>query len=189
MLAPPELAKAHPSGKSPVIEDEGRTYAESGHILEYLVTKYGQESELIWRDADEENTIKYALYAAESNINIAGFMIGIHRKAVEKMPIIVSSLASRLLNKIDSFYATNELDNCMKNLDTQIHDNNGYYCNGRLTVADIMYETTVNQLLMFGAVTEFESRYPNVAKWRKTLSELPTRRIVAQKDKDLNSSP
>ena len=39
MLAPPELRKVHPLGKSPVIEDEGRVVAETGAIVEYLVEK------------------------------------------------------------------------------------------------------------------------------------------------------
>lgn len=39
MLAPPELRKVHPLGKSPAIEDEGRVIAESGAIVEYLVEK------------------------------------------------------------------------------------------------------------------------------------------------------
>ena len=47
MLAPPELARIHPLGKSPVIEDpgsgsgagEGRVLAETGAIVEYLVEK------------------------------------------------------------------------------------------------------------------------------------------------------
>lgn len=42
MLAPPELKRVHPLGKSPVIEDlaeEGRVIAETGAIVEYLVDK------------------------------------------------------------------------------------------------------------------------------------------------------
>jgi glutathione S-transferase len=39
MLAPPELRRVHPLGKSPVIEDEGRVVAETGAIVEYLVEK------------------------------------------------------------------------------------------------------------------------------------------------------
>ncbi len=39
MLAPPELARVHPLGKSPAIEDEGRVLAETGAIVEYLVEK------------------------------------------------------------------------------------------------------------------------------------------------------
>lgn len=39
MLAPPELKRVHPLGKSPVIEDDGAVIAETGAIVEYLVEK------------------------------------------------------------------------------------------------------------------------------------------------------
>lgn len=39
MLAPPELKRVHPLGKSPAIEDGGRVVAETGAIIEYLVDK------------------------------------------------------------------------------------------------------------------------------------------------------
>jgi glutathione S-transferase len=39
MLAPPELRRVHPLGKSPVIEDGGRVVAETGAIVDYLVEK------------------------------------------------------------------------------------------------------------------------------------------------------
>ena len=41
MQAPAALKAVHPLGKSPVITDGGRTLAESGAILEYLVDTYG----------------------------------------------------------------------------------------------------------------------------------------------------
>jgi glutathione S-transferase len=37
MLAPPELRRVHPLGKSPLIEHEGRVVAETGAIVDYLV--------------------------------------------------------------------------------------------------------------------------------------------------------
>ncbi|MBS0446752.1 MAG: glutathione S-transferase [Proteobacteria bacterium] len=46
MLAPPELRKIHPLGKSPVITDGDVTLAESGAILEYLVDRYDTEGRL-----------------------------------------------------------------------------------------------------------------------------------------------
>jgi glutathione S-transferase len=39
MLAPPELRRVHPLGKSPAIEDEGRIVVETGAIVEYVVEK------------------------------------------------------------------------------------------------------------------------------------------------------
>ncbi len=40
MLAPPELRRVHPLGKSPVITDGDVTVAESGAIVEYLLDTY-----------------------------------------------------------------------------------------------------------------------------------------------------
>jgi glutathione S-transferase len=41
MRAPASLKAVHPLGKSPVIEDDGKTIAESGAIIEYLLETYG----------------------------------------------------------------------------------------------------------------------------------------------------
>ena len=42
-FAPPELKAVHPLGKSPVMTDGGRTIAESGAIVEYLIDTYGKD--------------------------------------------------------------------------------------------------------------------------------------------------
>lgn len=41
-LAPPELRKIHPLGKSPVMEDGDLILPESGTIIEYLIERYGK---------------------------------------------------------------------------------------------------------------------------------------------------
>jgi glutathione S-transferase len=51
MLAPPELRRVHPLGKSPVIEDDGRILAETGAIVDYLVEKAGRLGPPPHRDA------------------------------------------------------------------------------------------------------------------------------------------
>ena len=40
-LAPPALMAIHPLGKSPVLQDEGRTIIESGAIVDYLIRRHG----------------------------------------------------------------------------------------------------------------------------------------------------
>lgn len=67
MLAPKELRRVHPLGKSPIIEDNGRIFAETGLIVEYLVQRYGPDlappsgSDLYWR-------YKYWLHYAEGSL-------------------------------------------------------------------------------------------------------------------------
>jgi glutathione S-transferase len=67
MLAPKELRQVHPLGKSPIIEDNDKKFAETGLIVEYLVERYGsnlapsRDSELYWR-------YKYWLHYAEGSL-------------------------------------------------------------------------------------------------------------------------
>jgi glutathione S-transferase len=68
MLAPPELLKIHPLGKSPVIVDDGVTVAESGAIIGYLVDKYGS-GRLIPPVATEERLrYTYWMHYAEGSL-------------------------------------------------------------------------------------------------------------------------
>ena len=68
MLAPPELKKVHPLGKSPVITDGNRVIAESGAILEYLETHYDAENKLKLSDEDEVIQSRYWLHYAEGSL-------------------------------------------------------------------------------------------------------------------------
>lgn len=52
-LAPPELANAHPLGKSPLIEDGDLRIAESGAIIQYLCERHGGEGWLPDHDSDD----------------------------------------------------------------------------------------------------------------------------------------
>ncbi len=66
MLAPPELKRVHPLGKSPVIEDEGRVVAETGAVVEYLVGKAGK----LGTPADPDAALRYRqfLHYAEGSL-------------------------------------------------------------------------------------------------------------------------
>jgi len=67
MLAPPELKKVHPLGKSPVIEDQGMVIAETGAIIDYLITKadgrFGSPA-----DAQSANRYRFYLHYAEGSL-------------------------------------------------------------------------------------------------------------------------
>lgn len=60
MLAPKTLRDVHPLGKSPVISHAGRTIAESGAILEYLVDEFGDDAPIRLRP--ERGTPEFLRY-------------------------------------------------------------------------------------------------------------------------------
>ena len=67
MLAPSELGRVHPLGKSPVIEDNGTTFAETGLIVEYLVEHHGRNLAPA-RDTTPYWRYKYWLHYAEGSL-------------------------------------------------------------------------------------------------------------------------
>jgi glutathione S-transferase len=66
MLAPPELRRVHPLGKSPVIEDEGRVIAETGAIVDYLIEKTGALGAP--PDPDDRLRYRFFLHYAEGSM-------------------------------------------------------------------------------------------------------------------------
>jgi glutathione S-transferase len=67
-LAPPELKKIHPLGRSPVIKDGDFVLAESGAIIEYLVERYGAGRFVPARGTREYETCRYWLHYAEGSL-------------------------------------------------------------------------------------------------------------------------
>lgn len=67
MLAPESLKEIHPLGKSPVITDKDRTVAESGAIVEYIVSRYGDGKLVPGVETPEHLRYKYWLHYAEGS--------------------------------------------------------------------------------------------------------------------------
>ena len=68
LLAPPELRAIHPLGKAPVITHDGRTIAESGAIVEYLVNVPGQGRLIPAADSDDRLRYTYWMHYAEGSL-------------------------------------------------------------------------------------------------------------------------
>lgn len=67
MLAPPELARVHPLGKSPVITDGDITVAESGAIVEYLLDAHGNGRLRPPQGTPEQRRFTYWLHFSEGS--------------------------------------------------------------------------------------------------------------------------
>jgi glutathione S-transferase len=98
MLAPPELKKVHPLGKSPVIEDsdDGRVIAETGAIIDYLVEKAdGRLGPLPHRDS----VLRYRqfLHYAEGSLMPPLLVLLV----VNRIPFLGKKAAKRIQPMID----------------------------------------------------------------------------------------
>ena len=66
-LAPPELMAVHPLGKSPVLQDGGRTVIESGAIVDYLIRRHGAGQLQPAAGSDDFETYNQWLHYAEGS--------------------------------------------------------------------------------------------------------------------------
>ena len=97
MLAPVELRAVHPLGKSPVITDGGRTIAESGAIIEYLVDTYGEGKGLRpARGTPEHDRYTYWLHYAEGSAMPILLLKLVFLVMPKRTPALLRPLVARL---------------------------------------------------------------------------------------------
>lgn len=99
MLAPPELRRIHPLGKSPVIvdtDDGDRVVAETGAIVDYLVEKAGGR---LGAPADREGALRYRywMYYAEGSLMPPLFA----KLVVGRVPLFGKAAQKKLQPMID----------------------------------------------------------------------------------------
>ncbi|MCK5746571.1 MAG: glutathione S-transferase, partial [Oricola sp.] len=64
-LAPAALKAVHPLGKSPVLEDDGAVYAETGAIIDHLLDQHAEGKLRPPRGTPAFDRYRYWMYAAE----------------------------------------------------------------------------------------------------------------------------
>jgi glutathione S-transferase len=101
MLAPPELMKVHPLGKSPVITDDGTTIAETGAIVEYLVERYGNGRLAPATGTPERLRWNYWMHFAEGSAMPPLLLkLIFERIKVSPMPFFAKPIAKGLANRV-----------------------------------------------------------------------------------------
>ncbi len=110
LLAPPELRKVHPLGKSPVITDGETTVAESGAILEYLVGRYGAGRYAPPAGSAEALRYRYFMHYAEGSA-MPLLLLKLIFDRIERgpMPFFVRPIARRIAAKVKGLLVTPNL--------------------------------------------------------------------------------
>jgi glutathione S-transferase len=119
-LAPPELKRVHPLGKSPVITDGGLTVAESGAILEYLVDRYGQGR---LKPTGEQDLLdyRYFMHFAEGSAMPPLVMKLVFSKIKRApMPFFVKPIAKGIADKVLGSFVQPNIDAQLTFLEGQL---------------------------------------------------------------------
>lgn len=104
MLAPPELLKIHPLGKSPVITDGGATIAESGAIIEYLVETYGKGALVPAPGSPARLRYTYWLHYAEGSVMPLLLLKLVFQRLPAGVPFFIRPIARAISRRAQSVF-------------------------------------------------------------------------------------
>lgn len=120
-LAPKALLKVHPLGKSPVIEDGGAAYAETGAIIEHFVDAHGGGRLVPAKGTDEYRRYKYWMHAAEGSYMPPLVMaLFLNRMETAKMPFFAKPIAKKLTQGVRDAYLTHTTKALFDHLDAEL---------------------------------------------------------------------
>ena len=138
MLAPPELLKVHPLGKSPVITDGDITVAESGAIVEYLLDTYGEASGLRpAKGGADYRRYTYWLHFAEGSAMPPLLMKLIFlRIKSTPMPFFVKPIARGIADKVLTSFVDPNLERQMAFMEAEL-SHGPWFIGAPFSAADI----------------------------------------------------
>ena len=137
MLAPPELTKVHPLGKSPVITDDGVTVAESGAIVEYLVERYGNGRLAPAIGTPQRLQWRYWLPFAEgSAMPPLRLKLIFDKVAQSPMPFFVKPIARGISAKVQAMMVTPNLTRQLDFMESELGKSE-WFAGAEFSAADI----------------------------------------------------
>jgi glutathione S-transferase len=137
MLAPPPLTAIHPLGKSPVIVDGDVTMAESGAIIEYLVSKYG-DGRLIPPAATAQR-LRYTYwlhYAEGSTMSPLLLKLVFDRVAANPAPWPVRAIARRIAATVTNGFIAPNLQRHLDFIEAELGAH-AWFAGEQFTAADV----------------------------------------------------
>lgn len=153
-LAPPELRRVHPLGKSPVITDGALTVAESGAILEYLVERYGQGR---FKPTAEQDLLhyRYFLHFAEGSAMPPLVMKLVFNKIKRApMPFFVKPIAKGIADKVLSSFVQPNIDAQLKFVEGELASR-PWFAGAEFSAADVQMSFAAEAWAARGGMTGY----------------------------------
>lgn len=134
-LAPPELQKIHPLGKSPVVTDGADTVAESANILEFILEKYGNGRLVPPVGTPQYRRYRYFMHYAEGSL-MPFLLLRLITSRIRKAPALIRPIAKAIAGKIDGGFVMPNLTRHIAFVDGELAKST-FFAGDELTAADI----------------------------------------------------
>ncbi|MGG7519579.1 glutathione S-transferase family protein [Allorhizobium undicola] len=146
MRAPESLKAVHPLGKSPVIEDGGNVYAESGAIIEYLIETYGKGALKPAQGSPGHSRYLYWLHYAEGSAMPLLLLKLIFSRLPRQVPFLLRGTARLISKAVGAKLVDPQLADHMALWESELA-RDGFFAGRELTGADIAMSFPVEAAL------------------------------------------
>jgi glutathione S-transferase len=178
-LAPPELLRVHPLGKSPVITDGDFTLAESGAIIEYLVERHGKGALIPPQGSPERLRYTYWLHFAEGTAMPPLVMkLVFNRIENGPMPFFAKPIARGIARKVKAGFIDPNLERIVTYIEAEL-GRSGWFAGNAFTAADIQMSFPVE-----AAASRVGAR-PNMAGFLERIHARPAYQRALEKGGEL----
>ena len=161
MLAPPELRKIHPLGKSPVVTDGDLTLAESGAIVEYLVERYGDGCLAPARELPAYLRYRFWLHYAEGSL-MPPMLLKLVFDKIEStpMPFFVKPIANAISGKAKSSFIMPQINIHLDYLEAELLKSEWFVSN-EFTAADVQMSFPIEAAAARGGLSSNRPKLTN----------------------------
>lgn len=167
-LAPLELKKIHPLGKSPVITDDGTVVAETGAIIEYIIDRHGGGRLIPPANSPERLRYTYWMHAAEGSVMPLLVMTLIFNRVETGVPWFIRPIAKGISGQVRSAYLGPNLNANLSHMEAELTKST-WFAGEELTAADIMMSFPVEA----AAVRTLGDGYPKLHAFLERIHARP----------------
>ncbi len=178
MLAPPELRAVHPLGKSPVISDGEVTLAESGAIVEYLASRYGNGILIPNTNTPDHLRYLYWMHFAEGSM-MPPLLLKLIFDRIESgpMPFFVRPIARKISGSAKNLMVLPNLKRLLDFMESEL-GKSPWFAGPNFSAADIQMSFPVEAASVRGGLDE--SR-PKLWAFLKTIHARPAYQRALEK--------
>ena len=178
MLAPPELRRVHPLGKSPVITDGELSVAESGAILEYLVERYGEGRLRPAAGTPERLRYTYWLHFAEGSAMPPLLLrLVFDRVRAAPMPFFARPIARGIADKVEKTFTGPNLQRHLDFMESELAER-PWFAGPEFSAADIQMSFPLEASV---ARAGLDQRYPRLQDFLARIHARPAYRRALER--------
>jgi len=177
-LAPVDLKKIHPLGKSPVIKDGDKVVAESGFIIDYLIEKYGKDKHLKPTNEQDLFHYNYFLHYIEGTLMPILVMKFVFLNIQKSSPWLIKPIVNAICNKINGLYLGPNIQTNLSFLESELGQRT-WLAGEQFSGADIQASFALEMLMKRSDANEKDQ--PNLTRYLKAMSERPAYKRALEK--------